>query len=136
MNIQRKKKGVEEILIVGSIKNYIGYHIIAELSKVNKDRIKYKKDLEKIIKEVINKSGLNLVDNTTPYLYQFNPYGVSGIAFLKESHISFHTWPEKNYVALDIFSCGKKEIAERAYKVFKEFLKPGKIKKIILYRKP
>jgi len=32
--------------------------------------------------------------------------GVSGVAVLAESHISIHTWPEKNYAALDIFMCG------------------------------
>jgi S-adenosylmethionine decarboxylase len=32
--------------------------------------------------------------------------GVTAIAFLAESHISIHTWPEENYAALDIFMCG------------------------------
>ncbi len=32
--------------------------------------------------------------------------GVSGMALLAESHISIHTWPERAFVALDIFMCG------------------------------
>ncbi len=32
--------------------------------------------------------------------------GVSGVVVLAESHISIHTWPERNYAALDIFMCG------------------------------
>ena len=32
--------------------------------------------------------------------------GVSGVALLAESHISIHTWPERAFVALDIFMCG------------------------------
>ena len=32
--------------------------------------------------------------------------GISGVAVLAESHISIHTWPEKGYVALDVFMCG------------------------------
>jgi len=32
--------------------------------------------------------------------------GVSGVAVLAESHISIHTWPEKQYAAFDIFMCG------------------------------
>jgi S-adenosylmethionine decarboxylase len=32
--------------------------------------------------------------------------GVSGMAVLAESHISIHTWPEREFAALDIFMCG------------------------------
>ncbi len=32
--------------------------------------------------------------------------GLSGVAILAESHISVHTWPERNFAAFDIFMCG------------------------------
>jgi len=32
--------------------------------------------------------------------------GVSGVVVLAESHISVHTWPDRNYAALDIFMYG------------------------------
>lgn len=32
--------------------------------------------------------------------------GVTGVAMLAESHISIHTWPERDYAAADIFLCG------------------------------
>lgn len=32
--------------------------------------------------------------------------GVTGIAALSESHISLHAWPERGYVAVDVFLCG------------------------------
>ena len=32
--------------------------------------------------------------------------GVSGVTVLSESHISIHTWPERNFASLDIFMCG------------------------------
>lgn len=32
-------------------------------------------------------------------------WGISGFVMLYESHISFHTWPEERYVAIDIYSC-------------------------------
>lgn len=32
--------------------------------------------------------------------------GVTGVVLLAESHISIHTWPEREYAAIDIFMCG------------------------------
>jgi len=32
--------------------------------------------------------------------------GISGVAVLAESHISVHTWPERDYAAFDVFMCG------------------------------
>ncbi len=41
-------------------------------------------------------------------LHQYSDSGgVSGVAILAESHISIHTWPERDYAALDIFMCGQ-----------------------------
>ncbi|MDC7694435.1 S-adenosylmethionine decarboxylase [Asticcacaulis sp. DXS10W] len=32
--------------------------------------------------------------------------GITGVAILAESHISIHTWPELDYIALDVFMWG------------------------------
>ena len=41
------------------------------------------------------------------HLHRFGKnQGISGVAVLAESHISVHTWPERNYMAFDIFMCG------------------------------
>ena len=39
--------------------------------------------------------------------HRFQPNGVSGILLLAESHISIHTWPEREFAALDVFMCGE-----------------------------
>ena len=51
---------------------------------------------------------LNLISN------KFEPQGVTAIALLAESHISIHTWPESNYSAVDIFTCGQEMMPELA----------------------
>jgi S-adenosylmethionine decarboxylase len=38
--------------------------------------------------------------------HRFSPQGVTGIVAIAESHVSIHTWPEKGYAAVDIFTCG------------------------------
>jgi S-adenosylmethionine decarboxylase len=46
-----------------------------------------------------------------PVFYKFKPRikgdlaGITGMCVVSESHISIHTWPERNYFAFDIFSC-------------------------------
>ena len=39
--------------------------------------------------------------------HKFSPHGVSGVVVIAESHVAIHTWPEYNYAAVDIFTCGE-----------------------------
>jgi S-adenosylmethionine decarboxylase len=42
------------------------------------------------------------------HFHHFSPNGgVSGVLVLAESHISIHTWPERDFAAVDIFMCGE-----------------------------
>ncbi len=46
--------------------------------------------------------------------HEFNPFGISGVVVIAESHLTIHTWPEYDYAAVDIFTCGdiiKPEVA-------------------------
>jgi S-adenosylmethionine decarboxylase len=41
------------------------------------------------------------------HFHHFSPNGgVSGVLVLAESHISIHTWPERDFAAVDVFMCG------------------------------
>ena len=59
---------------------------------------------------------LNLISN------KFEPQGVTAVALLAESHISIHSWPESNYCAVDIFTCGQNMKPELASQYFIEAL--------------
>ncbi len=37
-------------------------------------------------------------------VHQFSPYGVSGTASSPLAHVLIHTWPEKEYAAVDIYA--------------------------------
>ena len=41
-----------------------------------------------------------------PQVHLFDGGGYSIVQLLAESHISIHTWPEHNYAAADVFTCG------------------------------
>ena len=58
--------------------------------------------------KLANATVLNLISN------KFEPHGVTAIALLAESHISIHTWPESNYSAVDIFTCGQNMMPDLA----------------------
>lgn len=45
-----------------------------------------------------------------PYVFRYTgvkpeDWGVSGVVLIAESHISIHTFPDKNYINIDVFSC-------------------------------
>ena len=53
--------------------------------------------------------------------------GISAVVVLAESHISVHTWPERNFAAFDIFLCGATN-PEKSLSVIKKYNKLNKVK--------
>tara|TARA_Y100000991_G_scaffold140715_1_gene106116 strand:- start:264 stop:698 length:435 start_codon:yes stop_codon:yes gene_type:complete len=68
--------------------------------------------------------------------HKFEPQGVTAIALLAESHISIHTWPESNYSAADIFTCGQTMIPELASQYLIEALKAEEHTLRVIERNP
>ena len=68
------------------------------------------------------------------HLHRFGKeQGISGVAVLAESHISVHTWPERDYIAFDIFMCGDTNPEEAADYLVK-FFRPKKNQLTIIKR--
>ncbi len=60
--------------------------------------------MEEALRGAVDAAGATLLHI---HLHHFTPNGgISGVAVLAESHISVHTWPERDYAAFDIFMCG------------------------------
>lgn len=61
------------------------------------------------------------------HLHKFSDGGgVTGVALLAESHISVHTWPERDYAAFDVFMCGGSK-PEKAVEVLKDVFSPERV---------
>ncbi len=61
------------------------------------------------------------------HFHHFTPNGgVSGVVVLAESHISIHTWPERDFAAVDIFMCGDCDPHD-AVPVLQAAFNPGRI---------
>ena len=59
--------------------------------------------------------------------------GVSGFVIIAESHISIHTFPNRNYVNMDVFSC-KAFDHEQALERCKELFSLGEVRTWLLDR--
>lgn len=76
------------------------------------------------MREIVSKCGATLLHI---HLHHFTPSGgISGVAVLAESHISVHTWPERDYAAFDVFMCGDAE-PENAIPVLKRAFFPKRL---------
>lgn len=53
--------------------------------------------------------------------HKFEPIGITYIAVITTSHFSIHTWPEYQYVAVDIFSCNEELPQKLADELSREF---------------
>ncbi|MCK5726288.1 MAG: adenosylmethionine decarboxylase [Thiotrichaceae bacterium] len=101
----REQKSIEvtqDLLIERDGKQYAGTHLILDMWQAQ-----HLDDLdliEQTLRHCVEIAGATLLHI---HLHHFTPNGgVSGVAVLAESHISIHTWPERDYAALDIFMCG------------------------------
>ena len=86
-------------------------HLLLELYRCDCDKLNDESFLRCTLNKaarLANATVLNLISN------KFEPQGVTAIALLAESHISIHTWPESNYSAVDIFTCGQNMMPEQA----------------------
>ncbi len=102
----------------------VGVHIIADLYGVDAGLISSADTISPIMESAIKEG--NLTEISSQY-YQFRPMGASGIALLAESHLSFHTWPEHGLVTLDIYTCGDRSNADRAFNYILNVLQPTSI---------
>jgi len=80
--------------------------------------------------KLANATVLNLISN------KFDPQGVTAIALLAESLISILTWPESNYSAIDIFTCGQNMMPELASQYLIESLMAEEHSLRIIERNP
>lgn len=84
------------------MEEYLGRHIIAEYRKCDREKIKNKKEVERIMVEAAKRAKVTIVEKC---FHQFSPYGVSGVVVIAESYLAIHTWPEYGYSAVDFFTC-------------------------------
>ena len=89
----------------------LGTHLLVELRDCNPRIIKDLAKVKNALVSAAKEAKATIVDIS---FHEFNPFGISGMVIIAESHLSIHTWPEYSYAAVDIFTCGdliKPEVA-------------------------
>ena len=84
--------------------NALGRHLLLELFDCDLDAITNLESVKGALVEAAKRAQATIVDVV---FHEFNPFGISGVVVIAESHLSIHTWPEHRYAAVDIFSCGE-----------------------------
>ncbi len=85
------------------LKKELGVHIIVDFKECDESKLKFVDDIKDVFIDAARLSKATILDSK---FHQFDPFGVSGIVLLAESHFSIHTYPEDKFVAFDVFTCG------------------------------
>ena len=86
-----------------------GPHLTLDLSECDPRKLSDLSHVYDLLDELPDVIGMHKI--TPPYTFIYRPsenpseWGVSGFVIIAESHISIHTFPDRNAAFVDIFSC-------------------------------
>lgn len=87
-----------------------GNHIILDIIGADTSLLKNAHVLHSFFLKLLTESDFHVIDYLT-YKFAMQGEGVTGLYLLSESHLSYHTYPENEYISIDIYTCGVKKIS-------------------------
>ena len=78
--------------------NIVARHLLVEI--IGSASLNEKETMEEFLQDLAQIYGGEIL---ALQVYQFQPFGLSALLVMPESHVAVHTWPEHSYAALDIF---------------------------------
>ena len=82
-----------------------GKHLIVDVNNItNYESIEKVESVKVLMEKIIKENNLNVVGEVHK---QFEPVGATCLYLLAESHLSCHTYPEKKYMAIDLYCCNE-----------------------------
>jgi len=121
----------------------VGKHIILDLYDVNNEILQSINTttlyiFNDFIDHILKTANIHLLSKNI-HFFDFNHENkkidgaFTALYLLSESHLSIHTWPEKRYIAIDIFTCGNCNVEYIAQK-FIDYFEPKNKKLTLLER--
>lgn len=102
----------------------IGHQLLIDLFECNVDLIKSTETIESAIRKLADKINAKVL---RIYVHEFIPHGHSCIAQITTSHIALHTWPEHQFVAIDIFSCNSQINVDASVSLARDLFGSGRV---------
>jgi S-adenosylmethionine decarboxylase proenzyme len=121
----------------------VGKHIILDLYEVNTEILQSINTttlyiFNNFIEHILKTANVHLLSKNV-HFFDFNHENkkiegaFTALYLLSESHLSIHTWPEKGYIAIDIFTCGNCDVEYIAQR-FIDYFEPKSKKLTLLER--
>lgn len=83
-----------------------GYHTIWDITGASAKLLSNDKRVHRFFLTALQASGFNIISDMI-HKFSSGGEGVTGLFLLSESHLSYHTYPEREYISIDVYTCGK-----------------------------
>ncbi|MFT5087267.1 MAG: spermidine synthase [Candidatus Latescibacterota bacterium] len=81
----------------------LGRHLLMDFYDCDPLLLNDDAHLEQALRRAATAAGASVL---SAHFHRFSPQGITGVLSLRESHLAIHTWPERLFAAVDLFSCG------------------------------
>ena len=81
----------------------VARHHVIEFDGCSPERADDPALVRRALARLCRDAGLNVVRRVQ---HRFTPHGLTVLYILRESHLAYSSWPEKEYAVLDLFLCG------------------------------
>ena len=108
----------------------VGAHVLADFWGCQFEKLNDAQFLMNSLRQAAQNAQMTILGERS---HKFEPQGFTGLLLLSESHISIHTYPERGYAAIDVFTCGG-GMTENAIEFLRKALQPAIVKEMIVQR--
>jgi S-adenosylmethionine decarboxylase len=113
-----------------------GKHMICDIKQIrNYELLNNPEKIKMLLNNICEKYNYTILNKVE---HSFEPQGLTILYLLSESHISIHTFPEREYIALDIYTCRNyksNEVYDEIYNYLVEEFQSKKETPLIIDRK-
>ena len=109
----------------------LGYQYIVELQNCNQNKIDDIKTIEDSLRKIAIATNSDVL---TSSFHKFSPQGATVILIVRNSHLSFHSWPEHGFASVDIFVCNGLIDIKNCTQILKEDFECTEISVLLINR--
>lgn len=85
-----------------SDQDVIGHHLSLVVCDAREQALDDAQTLEGLAREAADAADSQILETVT---HRFTPQGITVLAVLADSHLAVHSWPERGWLTLDMFTC-------------------------------